>query len=153
MKHQQVPILVIDNDPDCRLLIREAIAQCRVPARVYEAADGREALDFVFQRGRHKNAPRPALVYLDIEMPGLSGQDVLRQMKLSPALCDIPVVMMTGLCDEQQMQQAARNGANSFTLKPANAEQFMQTVLESTNYWTTIHQLPEHHLAPELCRR
>ena len=66
---------------------------------------------------------------------------------------DIPVVMMTGVSDEEQMKQAAANGANSYTIKPANAEQFLRTVLASTNYWLTIHQYPEHHLPAEECRR
>ena len=60
---------------------------------------------------------------------------------------------MTGVCDERQMEQAARNGANSYTLKPANARQFLETVLESTSYWMTIHQYPEHHMPAECCRR
>ena len=153
MNDQPISILVVDDDPDCRLLIREAIAQSKIANEVYEAADGREALDIIFQRGEHQESPRPVLVYLDIEMPGLSGQEVLRQVKSSPAHCDIPVVMMTGLCDERQMEQAARNGANSYTLKPANARQFLETVLESTNYWMTIHQYPEHHIPAECCRR
>ncbi len=155
MHHNQepVPILVVDDDPDCRLLIREAIAQCQVANAVYEAATGQEALDFIFQRGAHKGAPRPALVYLDIEMPGLSGQEVLKRVKKSPDHCDIAVVMMTGLCDERQMEQAARNGANSYTLKPVSPQRFLETVQESTNYWTMIHQYPDRHLPAEQCRR
>jgi len=51
------------------------------------------------------------------------------------------------------MAQAAKNGANSYTLKPANAEQFLRTVLASTTYWLTIHQYPTHHLPAVACRR
>src|SRR2546430_1988968 len=60
--------------------------------------------------------------------------------------------MMTGVCGEEQMQQAAALGANSYTLKPANAEQFLRTVLASTTYWLTIHQYPTHHLPAVACR-
>lgn len=151
-KTDPINILLVDDDPDCRLLIREAISQCRISNAVYEAANGEEALDFVFRRGRYADAPRPGLIYLDIEMPGLSGQEVLKAIKSSPDHCDIPVVMMTGVCDEEQMEQAARNGANSYTLKPANAEQFLRTVLDSTNYWMRIHQYPNRHLPPQECR-
>ncbi len=150
---EPIVILLVDDDPDCRMLIREAISQCKISNAVHEAADGSEALDFVFQRGRFAQAPRPGLIYLDIEMPGMTGQDVLKQIKSSPAHRDIPVVMMTGLADERQMQQAARSGANSYTLKPANAEQFLRTVLASTDYWMRIHQHPDHHLPADLCRR
>jgi CheY-like chemotaxis protein len=93
------------------------------------------------------------LIYLDIEMPGINGQTVLKAIKANPDLRDIPVVMMTGVSDERQMQMAAKTGANSYTIKPANAEQFLKTVVTSTNYWLTIHQYPGHHIPPELCRR
>jgi CheY-like chemotaxis protein len=149
----KIVILLVDDDPDCRMLIREAIAECKIANHVFEVSDGRSALDFIFRRGDFQHAPRPGLVYLDIEMPGVDGQEVLRTIKSSPAHRDIPVVMMTGVADEAQMEQAARNGANSYTLKPANAEQFIKTVLASTNYWMTIHQYPDHHLAPHECRR
>src|SRR2546429_9860139 len=86
-------------------------------------------------------------------MPGLDGQAVLKEIKGNPALRDIPVVMMTGVADEKQMAQAAKNGANSYTLKPANAEQFLRTVLASTTYWLTIHQYPTHQLPAGACWR
>jgi two-component system response regulator len=145
---QPITILLVDDDADCRMLIRDAITSSKVSNSVFEAADGQEALDFL--RG---NPRRPGLIFLDIEMPRMDGQSALRAIKQDPNLRDIPVVMMTGVCDEKQMKEAADNGANSYTIKPANAEQFLRTVLASTNYWLTIHQYPEHHLESELARR
>jgi two-component system response regulator len=150
---EPISILLVDDDEDCRSLVRDAISECKVSNKVHECTNGQEALDFLYRRGPHANAPRPGLVYLDIEMPGLDGQAVLRQIKSDPALRDIPVVMMTGVSDERQMAEAAKNGANSYTLKPANAQQFLQTVLASTSYWLTIHQYPTHHLPAVACRR
>ena len=150
---QPITILLVDDDPDCRMLIRDAIAECKVSNDVHEVCNGREALDFLHKRGKYANAPRPGLIYLDIEMPSMDGQQTLKEIKASAHLRDIPVVMMTGVADEVQMKTAAANGANSYTLKPANAEQFLRTVLASTNYWLTIHQYPDHHLPAELCRR
>jgi CheY-like chemotaxis protein len=150
---QPITILLVDDDPDCRLLIRDAIAECKVSNDVHEVCNGQEALEFLNRRGKYANAPRPGLVYLDIEMPAMDGQATLKAIKANSATRDIPVVMMTGVCDEQQMKTAAANGANSYTIKPANAEQFLRTVLASTNYWLTIHQYPEHHLPAEEARR
>jgi CheY-like chemotaxis protein len=148
-----ITILLVDDDPDCRLLIRDAIAECKVSNAVFEVANGFEALEFLRRRGKHANAPRPGLVYLDLEMPGMNGQETLKAIKADPDLRDIPVVMMTGVCDEAEMKLAAKNGANSYTVKPANVEQFLKTVLASTSYWLTIHQYPEHHVPQEACRR
>ncbi|MFI5381672.1 MAG: response regulator [Tepidisphaerales bacterium] len=149
----KIIILVVDDDPDCRLLIREAIGECHGHPEVYEAGDGDAALEFVFQQGEYADAPRPSLIYLDIEMPGTSGQEVLAAIKSSPQHREIPVVMMTGLCDEKQMRIAAHHGANSYTLKPAKADQFFKTLRVSTAYWVSIHQHPCSHWMPEECRR
>ena len=150
---EPITILLVDDDADCRLLIRDTIADCKVSNKVYEASNGADALDYLYQRGRFKGVPRPGLVYLDIEMPGMDGQETLRQIRSNPDFREIPVVMMTGVSDEAQMQQAAANGANSYTIKPANAEQFLKTVLASTNYWLNIHQYPRHRVPQEQCRR
>ena len=148
-----ITILLVDDDPDCRLLIRDAIAECKVSNSVFEAANGKEALEFLKRRGPFADAPRPGLIYLDLEMPGMDGQATLKAIKADPELRDIPVVMMTGVCDEKEMKTAAANGANSYTVKPANVEQFLRTVLASTSYWLTIHQYPEHHLPANEARR
>jgi CheY-like chemotaxis protein len=150
---QPITILLVDDDADCRLLIRDAIAESKVSNQVFEVENGRGALDFLYARGAHAGVGRPGLIFLDIEMPGMDGQTTLRQIRSDPQFREIPVVMMTGVCDEQQMLLAAANGANSYTIKPANAEQFLRTVLASTNYWLTIHQYPSHHLPEEQCRR
>src|SRR5215212_53132 len=75
---QPITILLVDDDPDCRLLIRDAIAECKV-------SNEQEALDFLNRRGKFANAPRPGLVYLDIEMPAMDGQATLKAIKASPA--------------------------------------------------------------------
>lgn len=149
----EITILLVDDDADCRMLIRDAIAESKVCNCVFEVCNGQEAMDFLNRKGAWAQVPRPGLIYLDIEMPGMNGLEALKAIKQNPALRDIPVVMMTGVSDEAQMRIAAENGANSYTIKPANAEQFLRTVLSSTRYWLTIHQYPEHHLPPDECRR
>jgi two-component system response regulator len=150
---EPITILLVDDDEDCRMLIREAISDCKVANTLFEVVNGQEALDFLNRRGPYAQAPRPGLVYMDIEMPQMDGLETLRRIKAEPSLRQIPIVMMTGVCDEDQMKRAAEAGANSYTMKPANAEQFLKTVLASTNYWLMIHQYPQRHWSPETCRR
>ena len=148
-----IAILLVDDDPDCRLLVRDAIEESRVSNRVYEVSNGREAMEFLTRAGKFTDAPRPGLIFLDIEMPGMNGQETLKRIRALPEFQDTPVVMMTGVSDDRQMLEAAASGANSYTLKPANAEQFLRTVLASTSYWLTVHQYPGSHLPQEQCRR
>ncbi|MDZ7262914.1 MAG: response regulator [candidate division KSB1 bacterium] len=142
MDHNEIKILLVDDEEDSRLLIREAIEEARVSNGVYEVGSGEEALDFLYRRGKYTNAPRPGLIYLDIQMPGMSGQEVLKQIKSNEDFKDIAVVMMTGLDDSEEKKLAAQNGANSYTVKPSNPEEFLRTVIEATNYWLKIHRYP-----------
>jgi CheY-like chemotaxis protein len=139
---QPVTILLVDDDEDCRQLIRDAIEQGKLDNPVYEVASGEEALAFLHRQGAYADAPRPGLVYLDIEMPGMDGQETLKAIRRDPRFADIAVVMMTGVTDDAQKILAMANGANSYTNKPTDALTFMQTVMHSTDYWLRIHQFP-----------
>ena len=139
---QPVVILLVDDDEDCRQLIRDAIEQGRLDNAVYEVSSGNEALEFLHQKGRFADAPRPGLVYLDIEMPGINGQDTLKAIRSDPRFSDVAVVMMTGVTDDEQKRIAMAYGANSYTNKPTDAGTFIQTVMQSTSYWLCIHQFP-----------
>jgi len=139
---QPVTILLVDDDEDCRQLIRDAIEEGKLDNSIYEVASGEEALMFLNRQGPYAQAPRPGLVYLDIEMPGMDGQEALRRIRQDPRFADIAVVMMTGVTDDRQKILAMANGANSYTNKPTDALTFIQTVMQSTNYWLRIHQFP-----------
>lgn len=139
---QSVTILLVDDDPDCRQLIRDAIEAGKLDNPVYEVASGEAALAFLNRAATFAAAPRPGLIYLDIEMPGMGGQETLKAIRANPAFADIAVVMMTGLTDDGQKRLAMQSGANSYTNKPTDAATFIQTVVESTNYWLRIHQFP-----------
>ena len=137
-----VSILLVDDDEDCLLFIKDAIEDGNIRNPVYEVTSGREALDFLCRRGAHADAPEIGLVYLDIEMPGMSGQDVLKAIRADGRFACVPVVMMTGVTDDEEKVEAARNGANSYAVKPQDPTAFMRTVIEATGYWIRVHQRP-----------
>jgi two-component system response regulator len=139
---QPVTILLVDDDEDCRLLIRDAIEQGHLDNPVHDVCSGEQALAFLRREGIYANAPRPGLIYLDIEMPGMDGQQTLKAIRSDPRFSDIAVVMMTGVTDDKQKRLAMANGANSYTNKPTDALTFIHTVVQSTNYWLRIHQFP-----------
>lgn len=139
---QPVTILLVDDDDDCRQLIRDSIEHAKFDNPVYDVASGEEALAFLKRQGKYADAPRPGLVYLDIEMSGMGGQETLKAIRNDARFDDIALVMMTGVTDDAQKRMAMANGANSYTNKPTDALTFIQTVMHSTNYWLRIHQYP-----------
>jgi CheY-like chemotaxis protein len=151
-ENNPITILLVDDDADCRMLVRDAISESKVSNQVVEAESGEKAIQMLERQGGFAHAPRPGLIFLDIEMPGIDGLETLRRIRQRKEFQDIPVVMMTGVTGEDEMKLAAKYGANSYTIKPTVAEQFLKTVLACTNYWLTIHQYPVHHVCAANCR-
>jgi CheY-like chemotaxis protein len=137
-----IRILLVDDDEDCRMLVKDAMRQGNILNEVYEVGSAEEALDFLHRRGKHQDAPTVGLMYLDIQMPGMSGQELLKLLRDDKDFQDLPIVMMTNLCDDREKEAAANTGANSYTIKPSDPELFMRTVIQATKYWIGIHQLP-----------
>jgi CheY-like chemotaxis protein len=131
-------LIIVDDHLIFRQGLKSLITLENIANVIGEASDGDEFLELL-------NRLQPDIVLMDIEMPGMNGQDVCKAIKSDPALKDIPVVMMTGLNDDQQKHQAAMNGANSYTLKPTDPMALLHSVLSATNYWLSIHQFPQEH--------
>lgn len=153
VKQHPMSILLVDDDADCRLLIRDAIGEKADTYVIYEACNGAESLDLLSRKGGPGQDELPGLIFMDVEMPILDGLETLKRIKSDPRLKHIPVVMMTGVSDEEHMQRAANYGANSYTLKPADADHFLTTVAASTAYWLSVHQYPQQRLPQNQCRR
>jgi CheY-like chemotaxis protein len=132
---RSVAILLIDDDPDCRGLFRDALAVGRIDCTLYEKASAPEALGFLRRTGFSASAPRPALIFTDIEMPGPSGLDVLAAIKSDPRLRDIPVIVLSGVKDAKPMAIAARNGAADYIVKPVDPAAYVSLVARATRYW------------------
>ncbi|RJP77062.1 MAG: response regulator [Candidatus Zixiibacteriota bacterium] len=142
LHNDMISILLVDDDEDCRLLVRDAIESANVKNDIYEVPTGEDALAFIRRLPPYQDMPRPGLVYLDIDMPGISGLEVLKTLKSEEETRDIPVVMMTALDDDKEKGEAANLGANSYCVKPTDPFQFIETVIKATDYWLTIHKSP-----------
>ncbi|TKJ40728.1 two-component system response regulator [candidate division LCP-89 bacterium B3_LCP] len=132
---RNTPILLVDDDEDCRLIIRDCIEESQVEGDIFEVTSGEEALAFISNEAPYEDAPRPGLIYLDIDMPGIDGVEVLQSLKEDKKTKDIPVVMLTALDDEETMLKVAKHGANSYYVKSNDPLRFFETVKRATDLW------------------
>ncbi len=95
MRQRALTLLLVDDSAADARLMQEALAETRVPPRLHVVTDGADALAFVRREGVYAAAPWPDLVITDLNMPRLSGHDLLRIMKGDPALRRIPVLLLT----------------------------------------------------------
>lgn len=139
-------ILLVEDNADHAELALKALENGHVASRVYWVKDGEEALDFLHRRGRFTNpvaAPRPVLILLDLKLPKVDGQEVLRQIKSDESLRSIPVVMLTAGDRQEEIAATYRAGANSFVMKPPKFADFVERLKTIKIYWVLTNRLPE----------
>jgi two-component system response regulator len=132
-------ILIVDDDPDDRAFVADALAACGVAApRVQLVVNGRQALDYLAGLGPYasrESHPLPCLVLLDIKMPVLDGLETLSAMRSSEAWDTIPVVMLTGSAQPSDIKRAFSLGANAFMVKPASLARLKEMMRAVVQFW------------------
>lgn len=127
-------LLVEDNARDIRL-VNEALTELALPCVLRIARDGREALRMLRQEGEHHETPLPHIVLLDINLPILSGIEVLQQIKSDPKLCVIPVLILTTSGAERDVLTCYTLHANSYLVKPSDFDEFSAMLGSIHEFW------------------
>lgn len=109
-----IVVLLVEDDPGDVLLVREAFEFNKVHNELRVVSDGVDALDFLYRRNRHVNAPRPDLVPLDLNLPHKNGRELLTEIKADADLRAIPVVVLAGSEAEEDILRSYELGANAF---------------------------------------
>lgn len=142
MNVQPVEILLVEDNPGDILLTRKAFESSKILNTLHVVTDGTAALEFLRGQGEHAGAPRPDLVLLDINLPGLDGHEVLATIKTDEALCNIPVVMLTSSGHERDVSASYQNHANSYICKPPTLEGLIKALGSLQEYWFAVVRLP-----------
>ncbi|HTZ62390.1 MAG TPA: response regulator, partial [Thermoplasmata archaeon] len=132
---------VEDNPADARL-VREVMRDSKILNEIHWVPDGVEAMTFLRRQGKYANAPRPNLMFLDLNMPRKDGREVLREVKADPELRRIPIVVMTSSQAEEDIARAYDQHANCYVRKPIDFEQFHSVVKTLENFWFSTVELP-----------
>jgi two-component system response regulator len=134
-------LLVEDNATDEKLTLR-ALRNGQVPAEVFVARDGKEAVDYLFGDGNGKGPTVPDLILLDIKLPKINGLEVLEQIRKNKETESVPVVMLTSSDDMYDIATSYRLGANSYIRKTEDFDQFMEHVRLAGLYWIVVNRTP-----------
>ena len=139
-------LLVEDNDGDARLT-REALIDGKVWNSLHRVNDGVQALAFLAGTGEYVGSPRPDLILLDLNLPGMDGREVLATVKADTALAAIPIAVLTTSNAEQEFLEAYGLNANCYIVKPFDLQQLLDVVNAIEDFWLCVVTMPRSNLA------
>lgn len=141
-----VTILIADDDPDDRLMTKEAFEACRYEHDLRFVKDGEELMQYLYRQGPYTNvsdSPRPALLLLDLNMPRKDGREALAEIRSIPRLRLIRIIVMTTSNAEQDIIQSYELSAASYITKPVTFDALVDVVKTMGRYWLEIVELPD----------
>jgi CheY-like chemotaxis protein len=138
-------ILLIEDDKGDQELTRRSLEKAKVKNDLFIVEDGEEALDYLLHRGMYTapaKSPRPDLVLLDLNLPKIDGRKVLEEIRNTPDLKRLIVVILTTSKQEEDIIRSYDMGVNSYITKPVDFQQFAKVVQEVGHYWFQVVVLP-----------
>ncbi len=138
-------ILLAEDNPDDGLLVRRAFKNLAIQERLIILGDGHEVVDYLEGSGPYGNRtkfPLPKLLLLDLEMPRVSGFQVLDWIRRNANVRQLPVIVLTSSVYSQDVTRAYQLGANSFLIKPTDLAEFTVALKEMAAFWLTRCELP-----------
>ncbi|MER6287096.1 MULTISPECIES: response regulator [Streptomyces] len=139
-----IDVLLVEDDPGDELMTREAFEDNKIGNTLHVVRDGEEALDFLYRRGDHTDAPEPDLILLDLNLPKYDGRQVLEKIKSDPELAHIPVVVLTTSAAEEDILRSYKLHANAYVTKPVDLDQFIAAVRQIDDFFVQVVRLPRH---------
>jgi CheY-like chemotaxis protein len=140
-----ITIVIADDDPEDRLLARQALDESQRASDVHFVEDGVELLSYLRREGRYDRptiAPQPSLIVVDLNMPRMDGREAIAAIKGDPRLRHIPIVVLTTSRLDEDILTSYSVGASSYITKPASFDGLVDVMRGFLNYWTDIAELP-----------
>ncbi|MFK0251533.1 response regulator [Amycolatopsis azurea] len=139
---EPIHILLVEDDPGDVLMTQEAFEHHKIRNTLSVVSDGEQALQFLRREGPYEEAERPGLILLDLNLPRKDGREVLSEVKASPELRSIPVVVLTTSEAEEDILRSYDLHANAYVTKPVDFDRFIDVVRQIDNFFVTVVKLP-----------
>jgi two-component system, chemotaxis family, response regulator Rcp1 len=139
---QPLRVLLVEDDPGDVVIAREALEAAKLHTRLLVVSDGPEAMAYLRRTGEHADAERPDLILLDLNLPGMSGLEVLAEVKSDPQLRRIPVVVLTTSASAEDVTKSYDLHANVYVSKPVDFNAFARVVKKIDEFFGNVAQLP-----------
>jgi two-component system, chemotaxis family, response regulator Rcp1 len=140
--NKPIEILLVEDNPGDVRLTQEVLRDSKIHNHMSVAPDGQEAMEFLYRKGRYAGAVRPDVILLDLNLPCKDGREVLAEIKQSPELRTIPIVILTTSAAEADILKTYNLHANCYIVKPVDLPQFVNVVKYIQDFWLTIVKLP-----------
>lgn len=142
MATRSIEILMVEDEASDIVLAEKALKEAETNTRLKIVRDGEEALNYLHQRHGSEASPQPDLILLDLNLPRVSGKEVLSEIKSDANLCHIPVIVLTTSSYEEDVLQCYQLHANCYITKPTDFHQFREVVKSINDYWLNMATLP-----------
>jgi len=145
MTPKVIHILIAEDDAEDRMLTTDAMNESKLVNRIDFVEDGEDLMDYLNHKGKYtdtKKFPLPGLILLDLNMPRKDGREALKEIKSSPELKKIPVIILTTSKAEEDIIRSYDLGVNSFITKPVTFNGMVNVMRTIGKYWLEIVELP-----------
>jgi len=145
MNYDEVEILLVEDSIDDATLTIRALTKSGFTNKLFHVKDGAEALDFIYCKGLYavrKGKEYPKMILLDLNMPKVTGMEVLEKIKSDQHLKSIPVVILTSSKEDPDVKKCYALGANSYIVKPVDSDNFFSAIKEIGLYWMILSEPP-----------
>jgi chemotaxis family two-component system response regulator Rcp1 len=144
MKKPAHAILLVEDNPADIKITERALRESALPVQLIVARDGQEAVEYLQQQNPAASGVwrRPDLILLDLNLPRLSGHEVLRKIRSMAQFRSVPVIVLTTSKREEDIQEVYAAGANTYIEKPADFDRFIEVLRTIKRYWLDMALLP-----------
>ena len=136
MNDDLAPILLVEDRPTDADLTKRAFARSHLLNPIELARDGEEALGYIERWDAGEMVP--IFILLDLQLPKVSGLEVLRKLKSHPTYSRIPVIVLTTSGEDRDIEEAYKLGCNSYIVKPVEFNKFMEIAVQIEVYWCAL---------------